>query len=168
MSARSSPVAMISTKVPSSGRARRTLASAAAIDRQDPLDAFSDMLGRQRRSRDVADVVPDLESAAVGLADELCEPARTSHVPAVGLAVLKNLYAAHLSAGIQRHRVIDVEVLSDHMIDNEEPEVLAAGLGAKAVAVPHVDKARGRWKSELLRFSDAHILNGVSRRTQRQ
>src|SRR5215471_14163069 len=77
----------ISTKVPSSGRARRRLSAAAAIGRQYPFHAFGHVLRRQRRARDVADVTPNLEGAAAPFADELREPARLPHLAAVRLAI---------------------------------------------------------------------------------
>jgi len=47
---------------------------------------------------------------------------RTS--PPVGLAVLQDFDAHHASAGVERHRVVDIEALADDVIDYEEAEEL--------------------------------------------
>src|ERR1043166_541593 len=67
---------LISTKVPSSGRARRRLADAGAIGGNDPLHAFGHMRARQRRAGNIPDVAAHSKGAAAGLPDELREPAR--------------------------------------------------------------------------------------------
>src|SRR4249920_1863878 len=86
------PVTVISTKVPSSGRARRTLAQAGGIDRQDALDALGHVMGGQRGARNVTDVAVHFERIVQGLADELGEPGMVGDLATVGLAVLENLH----------------------------------------------------------------------------
>src|SRR5260370_34969687 len=84
------PATSISTKVPSSGLARRTLSEAVAIGCQYSLHAFGDMRRRQGRAGNVADVAVDFERAAAGLADEFGEPGRGPGFAAIGLPVLQN------------------------------------------------------------------------------
>src|SRR5262245_4523340 len=122
-SARTQGATATSAEVPSSGRARRTraprktdagaLAPTAAIGQQDPLDALGDVLRGERGARDVADVLTDRQRAARGLADELREPARTANLAAIRLAIFQDIDPADTAAGIDGHRVVDVEVLSD-------------------------------------------------------
>src|SRR5258708_30262801 len=126
---RAAPAASIWTNVPSSGRARRTLWEAVAIGCQYSLHAFGDMCRRQGRAGNVADVAVDLERAAAGLADELREPARAPDFAAIGLPVLQDLDAVDGAARRQCHRVVDIEVLSDHPVEHEKAGHVSARLG---------------------------------------
>src|SRR4029077_20514164 len=125
MAGRAASAAAISTNVPSNGRARR-MPSQVSIGRQNAFDAFGDVQRRQRRARNVANIAADLQGAGAGLADELRQPARASHLAAIGLAILQYIDAADASARIDRHRIVDVEMLADDMVDDENSA--AAGL----------------------------------------
>src|SRR5690349_11205980 len=151
----SAPLAVISTKVPSSGRARRTClahipvgkpasspdrvggrlspqhvrsADAMTVEPEDLLHAFGHVMGRERRARDVAYVVVDRERARTGLADELRQPARPADLAAVGFAILQDIDAMDAAARIERHRIVDVEMLADDAVEHEQSDHLAAGL----------------------------------------
>src|SRR6266702_2962543 len=89
------PATVISTYVPSSGLARRRLSEAIAIYGQYPLDPFSHMRRRQRRSRNIRDITVDPEWAAAGLAHELRKPARAVDLPAIRFPVLQYLDLLH-------------------------------------------------------------------------
>src|SRR5262249_21167502 len=65
----SAPDAAISTKAPSSGRARLRLSCADCIGGQNLLHAFGDVERRERGARYVADVLADLERAAAPFSD---------------------------------------------------------------------------------------------------
>src|SRR5581483_2836406 len=123
------PAASISTKVPSSGRARRTLVDAFAIGRQNSFHTFGDVGRRQRRAGDVADVAVDLQRAARGLADNLSKPARASDLAPVGFPIFQDFDALHRAGGAERHGVVDIEVLADHAIKHEQARDPAAGFG---------------------------------------
>src|SRR5882762_4857982 len=154
------PSTAISTNVPSSGRARRMLTGAASIGGQYPSHALGDMQRRQGRAGDVADVAADLEWAAAALADELRKPAGLAHFAAVRLAVLQDLDTHHAPGGVERHRVVDIEVLADDVIDHEEAEEPVAGLRLPGqAAVFH--KAVGRREDEFLSRIDGQILDRV-------
>src|SRR5260370_379550 len=64
---RDAPPAAISTKVPSSGRARRISAQAGFINGQDASDAFCHVPRRQCGARNVADILIELRRIAAGL-----------------------------------------------------------------------------------------------------
>ena len=105
----------ISTKVPSSGCARRTL-SGVSIRGQDPFDAFGDVHGGQRSAGNVADVAADFQRAGAGLADELREPARASNLAAIRIRDRQDIDATD-AAALDRDRVVDVEMLADDMVE---------------------------------------------------
>src|SRR5260221_13431879 len=86
-----------STKVPSNGRARRTLSETCGKG-CDPFGTFGDMQRRQRGARDVADVAADLERARRRLADELREPARAFDIIAIGFAILQDVDPVNAAA----------------------------------------------------------------------
>src|SRR5262249_19938088 len=119
VAAGAAPATAISTKVPSSGRARRVLFEP-GCNGHDPLHAFGHMVRRQSGAGNVADVAADLQRAAAGFSDELREPARRPDLAAVRLAILQDLHAADSSARVERNGIIDVEMLSDHPVENEE------------------------------------------------
>src|SRR3984893_16658824 len=160
------PATSISTKVPSRGLARRTLSEPIAIGCQYPLHTFGDVRRRQRRASDIPDVAVDLERAAAGLADELREPARTPDLAAIGLPVLQDLDAVNGAARRQRHRVIDIEVLSDHPVEDEEAGDVAARFGLPDPAGLHFGEMRRR-ECLSLRFFDREILHRIGRRGDR-
>src|SRR6202022_3856688 len=54
------------------------------------------------------------------LPDELREPARVSDFAAVGFPVLENLHAPNPAVGFQGNRIVDDEMLADHIVDNKE------------------------------------------------
>src|SRR6202011_3903288 len=137
-SGRAAPAASISTNGPSSGRARRTLSEAVAIGCQYSLHTFGDMRRRQGRAGDIADVAVDLERAATGLADELREPARAPDLAAIGLPVLQDLDAVNGAVRRQRHRVVDIEMLADHPVEDEKAGNASAGLGLPDPAGLHL------------------------------
>src|SRR5262249_580906 len=98
--ARIAPATSISTNVPSSGRARRTL-SEAVCNGHDPLHAFGHVVTGQGRAGNIADIDPSLQRTATRLAGELRKPAGTSDLPAVGLAIFKDIDLANSSGRIQ-------------------------------------------------------------------
>src|SRR5690242_9100315 len=105
ISAGAAPATAISTKVPSSGRARRRLFEADVIDRQNPLDAFGHVPRRQRGAGDVADVPLHVERIAARLAVELREPIGIGHLAAIGFAVLQDLHLLDAAVRRQRYRI---------------------------------------------------------------
>src|SRR5262249_61250430 len=123
--AAASPV--IPTNRPSSGRARRILTCRASIGGQYPFHALGDVQRRQGRAGDVPDIAADLESTAASLANELRQPASLANFASVRLAVLQDVDAHYASAGVERHRVVDIKVLADNVIDHEQAEELLAG-----------------------------------------
>src|SRR5579883_3375141 len=118
----SRPAAKISTKVPSSGRARRMLSAACAIARQNPFYAFSHMQRRERRPRNIPYVGADLELASARFADELREPAFASHLPAIGFPILQNVDAEDPPRSVERNAVVDIKMLADNMVEDEKTE----------------------------------------------
>jgi hypothetical protein len=124
------------------------------------------MRRRQGRAGDIADVAVDLERAAAGLAHELREPARAPDLAAIGLPVLQDLDAVDGAARRQRHRVIDIEVLSDHPVEDEEAGDVAARFGLPDPAGLHFGEMRRR-ECLLLRFFDREILHRIGRRGDR-
>src|SRR5260370_8737457 len=92
------------------------LTGAASIGGQYPFHALGDMQRRQGRAGDVADVAAELEGTAAGLADELRKPAGLAHFAPVRLTVLQDFDAHTAPAGVERHRVVDIEVLADSVI----------------------------------------------------
>src|ERR1700730_2356594 len=157
------PATSISTKVPSRGLARRTLSEAIAIGCQYPLHTFGDVSRRQRCAGDIPDVAVDLERAAAGLADELREPARAPDLAAIGLPVLQDLDAVNGAVRRQRHRVVDIEMLADHPVEDEKAGNASAGLGLPDPAGLHLGEMRRRRKSLFLRFLDREILHRIGR-----
>src|SRR5579872_1000211 len=85
------PATLISTNVPSNGRARWML-SRIAIGGQNSFHAFREVQGRQGRTRNVADITADLEGARAGLADELRKPTRAAHFATVRFSIGKNIH----------------------------------------------------------------------------
>src|SRR2546425_3321846 len=116
----------ISTNVPRSGRARCMLSG--SIESQDFPDTFGDVMRRQGGAGNIADVPVHLERAPARLSNELGEPAGVSDLAAIGLAVLKDVDAAHLAAQVQGHGIVDIEVLADHTIEHEEADRAVAVL----------------------------------------
>src|SRR5262245_50699107 len=163
---RGRPEAPISTNVPRSGRARRRLSGAIAIERDDPLDALGDVQGRERGAGDVADVAADAQRARARLADELPEPAPVPDLPAIGFAVLQDLDPLDAPARVERNRIVDVEMLADHTINDEESQDLAAGLRLPGAAVDDGEMRR-RGECLLLRLLDGEILHRIGRRCDR-
>src|ERR1051325_10354340 len=161
---RSGPIAAISTKVPSRGRARRISADAMTEKPEDLLHAFGDVMAGERRARDIADVVADREGARAGLADELREPARPAHLAAVGFAILQDVDAMDAAARVERHGIIDVEMLADHAVEHEQPDHLAAGLRLPHAPGLRLDELRRRRKRELLRLRNRQVLHRMSGR----
>src|SRR5262249_50057636 len=100
------------------------------------------------------------------LANKLRQPARTSDLAAIGLAILQNLHTANPSARIQRHRVVDIEMLSDDAIEDKEADKPSSGFSSPDPASLHFGKARGR-KGLLLRLSNREVLDCVRGRAGR-
>src|SRR5262249_8803273 len=162
MSASTAPATAISTNVPSTGRARRRPAAArlfeAGDNGHDPLHALGDVMRRQRGAGDVPDVAAHLQGAAARLADELCKPARAADLAAIGFAILQDLDAADASARIERDRIIDVEMLADHPVENEKAEQAPGGFRTPDAA--GLDLAEGRRRKRLLlRLGNRQILH---------
>src|SRR5580692_7152717 len=111
------PALAISTKVPKSGRARRTL-SHISISGQNSLHAFGDVDGRQRGTGDVADVAAYFHGTAGGLADELRKPAWAAHFAAIRFSIGQNIDALHVAAH-DRNRIVDIEMLADDMVGDK-------------------------------------------------
>src|SRR5258708_34718087 len=95
VSPRAAPALAISTKVPKSGRARRTL-SHISISGQNSLHALGDVNGRQRGTGDVADITAHFQGTAAGLANELRQPTRAADFAAIGFAIGQNVDALHV------------------------------------------------------------------------
>src|SRR4026209_2281161 len=103
-SSRGAPLAAISTKgprrrraarptrVPSSGRARRTVSEAGLIQGEEAFDAFRHVPRRQGGAGYVANVLIELEGIAARLADELREPAAIGDLAAIGFAIFEDLH----------------------------------------------------------------------------
>lgn len=105
------------------------------------------MMRGQRGAGDVANIVADLEWTGAALADELREPARAPDLATVGFAVRKNVDLSYPSAGIQGDRIVDVEVLSDHAVEDEEADRPAPGFGSPDPVLLHdceIRRARKR------------------------
>src|SRR5262249_43827840 len=149
----------ISTNVPRSGRARRALFEARS-NCHDPLHAFGHVMRRQGGAGNIANIAAHLERTGAGLANKLRQPARTSDLAAIGLAILQNLHTANPSARIQRHRVVDIEMLSDDAIEDKEADKPSSGFSSPDPASLHFGKARGR-KGLFLRFCDREVLNSI-------
>src|SRR5665213_971435 len=109
------------TRVPSSGRARSMLGGGEheCIGCEQSSDAVGEMTAGQCRAGDVLDVVIELHWRAVVLADELAPPCRQMHFPAITFVVVENLKLTHAARAIKRHRVVDVFVLADHLVEDE-------------------------------------------------
>src|SRR5215470_5331412 len=163
---RDAGVAVISTKVPSSGRARRTL-SQVGYNGQNPFHAFGHVMGRQGRAGDVADILANLKRAGTGFSNKLSQPTRVPDLTTIGFTVLQNIDATHATAGIKCHDVVDIEVLADHVVKDEEADDLAASLGLPDAAGLQLGEASGRREGKLLGFADGEILHRVSRRGHR-
>src|SRR6266536_41082 len=153
----------ISTNVPRSGRARRMLPDLVSIERQDFLDPFGDVMRRQGGAGNIADVPVHLERTPARLSNELGEPTGVSDLAAIGLAVLKDIDAAHLAAQVQGHGIVDIEVLADHTVEHEEADYAIAVLRLPDPTALLFDKARRRWEGELLRLGDSEILDRAGR-----
>src|SRR5215510_11584902 len=119
---RGAPPAVTSTKAPSSGRARRTLPEAGFIEGQDSLDAFGDVLRRERRTGDVPDVLVDGDRIAAGLAVELMQPAVAGDLAPIRLAILEDLDRLDVAVRLEGHAVVDDQMLPDHVVDHEEAQ----------------------------------------------
>src|SRR5579864_6770698 len=129
--------ARISTIVPSIGRARRTLFEGDVIKSQEPLDAIGDVAARKRRAADILDVVVEGERRGRGLANELLTPIGLANLVTVALFVLHDLDAAYRAVAIERHRVGDVFVLADDLVEDEERAV--AGAPHFLLRLAHID-----------------------------
>src|SRR5690349_4794376 len=130
------PAAVISTNVPSAGRALR-VTQADIIECQDPLDAFGDMPRGERGTGDIADIAVEFQGIAIGLADELRKPIPIVDLAAIGFAIFQHFDPTHLAVGRQRDGIVDDEVLTDDIVEDEIAEEAAIGLGA-----PHLLAAR--------------------------
>src|SRR5215813_10604372 len=108
------PLAAISTKVPSSGCARRTLLETGVIQCEEAFDALRHVARREGGARDVANVLIELEGIPARLADELSEPAAIADLAAVRFAIFQDLDVTNLAARIERDRVVDHQMLADH------------------------------------------------------
>src|SRR5712691_11963351 len=92
------PATVISTNVPSSGRARRTVAFSdkalfeAGGNGQYPLHAFGHVLRRQGGAGNIANIIAHLQGARAGFSDELGEPTRTPDLAAIRFAILQDLH----------------------------------------------------------------------------
>src|SRR4029077_20561557 len=106
----------MSTNVPSIGRARRILAEVACMIGQYLLHAFGQVGRRQRGAGNVSDVAVDLHRALAALADELLQPAGVVNFAAVGFPVVQNFDLSDTAIRFDGNRVIDQEVLADHVI----------------------------------------------------
>src|SRR6202008_1122343 len=103
-------------------------ADAMTIEPEDRLHAFGHVMGGERRAGDVADIAADRERARAGLADELREPARPADLTAVRFAILQDVDAMDAAARIERHGVIDEQMLADDAVEHEQPDHLPARL----------------------------------------
>ncbi len=100
------------------------------------------------------------------LADELRKPARAPDFAAVGLTIFQDLDALDSAGRIERYRVIDVEMFSDHAVEDEKPGDTTAGLGFPDPAGLHLGEMRGRREGLLLCFLNRKIPYRVSRRSR--
>src|SRR4051812_30511991 len=73
----------ISTSVPSSGRARLTLAEDDFMEGKEPPDSLGDVAARESCAADVQDVLLELDRIGRLLADELLAPAGVADLTAV-------------------------------------------------------------------------------------
>src|SRR5262245_29537556 len=112
----SRPWTRMATVVPSSGRARSMLGKDDGIGGEQALDAVRDVPARQRRPRNVLDVLGHRELCTVTLADELRPPQRPADLIAVGFPVLQNLDSFDAAVGFERERVGDVVMPADDLI----------------------------------------------------
>src|SRR5579864_5004135 len=86
------------------------LAGAVAIGRQDPLHALGDVQRRQGGTGNIADVASDLEGTAARFADELRQPSGLAYLAAIRFAVLQDIDPHHPPAGVESHRIVDIEM----------------------------------------------------------
>src|SRR5712692_5734020 len=186
---RDAPAAVISTNVPSSGRARRALAKAGRIERENALDAFGHVPGRERGPRDVANVPVERDGITAGLPNELVEPAPSGDLATIGFSVLQDLHLPDPAVGLEGDGVVDDQMLADHVVDDEEaqgapvrlrlPNLLAArtdllprepldrlDIGGSKDDV-RLDELARRGKGEPLGLFDGQIAMGVGRRGNR-
>src|SRR5262249_52461584 len=155
----------ISTNVPRSGRARRALFEP-GDNCHDPLYAFGHVMRRQGGAGNIANVAAHLQRTGAGLAGKLRQPARTSDLAAIGLTILQNLHSTNPPGRIQRHCVVDIEMLSDNAIEDKEADKPSSGFSSPDSAGLHFGEARGR-KGLFLRFGDREGLNSVRGRAGR-
>src|SRR5262249_1636326 len=85
---------------------------------------------------------------------------RLAHLTAIGLPVLQNFDPLHVSAPVERNRVIDIEMLADHMVDHEQAERVLAGLCFPGSAVQR-GEIRRRRKGEFLRLRHRKVLDRI-------
>src|SRR5437667_12852966 len=83
--------AVTSTNVPSSGRQRLCIAEEQLPGGEQPADSIRHVPARQRRARDILDVLVELHRRAEALADELLPPRGIANLAAVGLAIFEDL-----------------------------------------------------------------------------
>src|SRR5262245_18716398 len=113
-------VAEISTKVPRSGRHRRTSAREdERMKAQEAPDTFGDVTAGEGGAADVLDVDVELQRRAVGLADELLAPLRVADLVSVGLAIVEDLDLPHGAVGVQGKPPGDELMLADHLVPDE-------------------------------------------------
>src|SRR5690348_656705 len=129
----------ISTIVPRSGRARRTLfrLERDIVEREEALHAVRDVPAGERGAADILDVLVEIELGTRLLADELLAPGGVAHLVAVALAVFHDLDAAHRAIRAKGDRIGDVFVLADHLVDDEE--LAARGAPHALLGAPHGD-----------------------------
>src|SRR5262249_43621321 len=127
----------ISTIVPSSGRARRSVAaSISAVLRwtqccvvyfEQPLHALGHVPAGQRRAGDVPDAGVQFDLVGGRLADELLAPAGEADLTAVRLAVVEDLDGEDRAGVVERDRVRDQFALANDLIDQQPADRLRAG-----------------------------------------
>src|SRR5204863_9552787 len=112
----------ISTNVPSSGRQRRMGSDVRQQhlpgDQQPPY-AVRDVARRERRARDVLDVLVEPKRGSGARANELAPPVRIANLPAIGFAIFEDLEPADTAVATQRQRVGDEIMLADHPVAHE-------------------------------------------------
>src|SRR5438876_711860 len=117
--------AVMSTRVPSQGSARRPWNGASAtgqralMEQEQTVHALGDVPARERRARNVANVGVETHRVAAALADELAAPSRKPNRVAVRLAIDEDLERLHRAAVVERKRIGDELGASDDLVDDE-------------------------------------------------
>ena len=92
--------------------------------------------------------LPTLSGLALVLPDELRQPAWTSNFAAIrsSVAIREDIDAAH-PAALDGDRIVNVEVLADHMVEDENPTT------ARFPYAPSLNfRQTGAWKCSALRI----------------